>query len=84
MRQSAPALSRIIDATCSLILSGSGSSDSAGDSVRMPLERELGIHTRAIPGGCRWHVQDTVQRAWVALALMLKIEPKIHPAGAEV
>jgi tagatose-6-phosphate ketose/aldose isomerase len=51
MRQSAPALSPIMDGICGLIFSGSGSSDYAGDCVRMPLERELAIPTRAIPGG---------------------------------
>jgi tagatose-6-phosphate ketose/aldose isomerase len=51
MRQSAPALSRLIEGVSSLTFSGSGSSDYAGDCVRMVLQRELGINTRAIPGG---------------------------------
>jgi tagatose-6-phosphate ketose/aldose isomerase len=51
MRQSAPALSRLIEGVSSLTFSGSGSSDYAGDCVRMVLQRELGINTRAISGG---------------------------------
>jgi tagatose-6-phosphate ketose/aldose isomerase len=96
MRQSAPALSRIMDGIGSLIFSGSGSSDYAGDCVRMPLERELGIHTRAIPGGTllmhgshalplgRPGLMVSLARSGDspesvgALALVLKIEPKIR------
>jgi tagatose-6-phosphate ketose/aldose isomerase len=51
MRQSAPALSRLIDGISSLTLTGSGSSDYAGDCARMVLQKELAINTRAIPGG---------------------------------
>ena len=51
MRQSAPALSRLIEGISSLTLSGSGSSDYAGDCARIVLQKELAINTRAIPGG---------------------------------
>jgi tagatose-6-phosphate ketose/aldose isomerase len=51
MRQSAPALCPLVEGLSSLTLSGSGSSDYAGDCVRIALQRELGIDTRAIPGG---------------------------------
>jgi tagatose-6-phosphate ketose/aldose isomerase len=96
MRRSAPALSRILDGICSLSFSGSGSSDYAGDCVRMPLERELAINTRAIPGGTllmygshalsigRPGLMVSLARSGDspesvgALALMLKIEPKIR------
>jgi hypothetical protein len=51
MRQSAPALFRLLEGISSLTLSGSGSSDYAGGCVRLVLQRELDINTRAIPGG---------------------------------
>ena len=34
-----------------MVLSGSGSSDFAGDCVRMVLQKELSVNTQAIPGG---------------------------------
>jgi tagatose-6-phosphate ketose/aldose isomerase len=49
MEQSAPALSRCIEGISSLTLSGSGSSEFAGDCVRMILQKELGINVQAIP-----------------------------------
>src|SRR6266851_7462201 len=36
---------------CSIVLTGSGSSEYAGDCVRLPLQDELGIVTSAIGGG---------------------------------
>ena len=51
MRQSAPALFQLIEGISSLTFSGSGSSDYAGDCVRMLLRKELDINTQAIPGG---------------------------------
>ena len=50
IQQSAPALSHLIEGISSLTFSGSASSDYAGDGVRMVLQRELDVHTRAIPG----------------------------------
>jgi tagatose-6-phosphate ketose/aldose isomerase len=96
MRQSAPALSRLIEGISSLTFSGSGSSDYAGDCVRMALQRELAINTRAVPGGTllthgsralpigRPGLMVSLARSGDspesvgALALMLKIEPKIR------
>ena len=51
IRQSAPGLSQLIEGISSLTFSGSASSDYAGDGVRMVLQRELDLNTRAIPGG---------------------------------
>jgi tagatose-6-phosphate ketose/aldose isomerase len=96
MTNSSPALSRLIEGGSSLTLSGSGSSDYAGDCVRIALQSELGIDTRAIPGGTLLtHGSDALpigrpglmvllarsgdspERVG-ALALMLKIEPRIR------
>src|SRR5437764_14958082 len=51
MQQSARELSPLVEGISSLVLSGSGSSEFAGDCVRMPLQRELGIDAQAIAGG---------------------------------
>jgi tagatose-6-phosphate ketose/aldose isomerase len=51
MQQFAPVLSPLVEGLSSLVLSGSGSSDFAGDCVRMVLQNELGVNAQAIPGG---------------------------------
>ena len=51
MQQSARELSPLVSSTASLILSGSGSSEFAGDCVRMVLQKELNINAQAIAGG---------------------------------
>jgi tagatose-6-phosphate ketose/aldose isomerase len=51
MRQSVRELSPLVKSIASLILSGSGSSEFAGDCVRMVLQRELSVNTQAISGG---------------------------------
>ena len=51
MQQSGRELSPLVEGISSLVLSGSGSSEFAGDCVRMPLQRELGIDAQAIAGG---------------------------------
>ena len=51
MLQSAPALSSLLQGIGSLTLSGSGSSDYAGNCVRNALQCELDVNTQAIPGG---------------------------------
>ncbi len=44
-------LGSILNGMASLILTGSGSSEYAGDCVRLPLQNELGVGTQAIGGG---------------------------------
>ena len=51
MRQSVRELSPLVKSIASLILSGSGSSEPAGDCVRMVLQKELRVNTQAISGG---------------------------------
>jgi len=51
MQTRASALRKNIDGIHSLILSGSGSSEYAGECVRLPLQGELGIVTQALGGG---------------------------------
>ena len=51
MQQLARVLSPLVEGISSLVLSGSGSSDFAGDCVRMVLQKELSVSTQAIPGG---------------------------------
>jgi tagatose-6-phosphate ketose/aldose isomerase len=51
MRQSVRELSPLVKSIASLILSGSGSSEFAGDCVRMVLQKELGVNAQAIAGG---------------------------------
>ena len=46
----APEISALIKGISSLVLSGSGSSEFAGDCVRMVLQRELVIDAQAIAG----------------------------------
>jgi tagatose-6-phosphate ketose/aldose isomerase len=96
MRQSAPALSPLVEGISGLTISGSGSSDYAGDCVRVVLQKELRIDTQAIPGGTllthgspalpigRPGLMVSLARSGDspesagALALMLKMEPKIR------
>ena len=47
----APRLQSILSGICALILTGSGSSEYAGDCVRLVLQDELGILTQATGGG---------------------------------
>src|SRR5450755_2350115 len=51
MQQLARVLSPLVDGISSLVLSGSGSSEFAGDCVRMVLQKELGVYAQTIPGG---------------------------------
>lgn len=51
MLKSAPLITPLLKGISSLIFSGSGSSDYAGDCVRMVLQKELGVNTHAVPGG---------------------------------
>src|SRR5258708_1920376 len=51
MVQSAPALRHGLDGISSLTLTGSGSSEFAGDCVRMVLQKELGVNVQAVAGG---------------------------------
>ncbi len=51
MAQSALDLRGIVEGISSLTLSGSGSSEFAGDCVRMVLQKELGVDAQAIAGG---------------------------------
>jgi tagatose-6-phosphate ketose/aldose isomerase len=51
MQQFAPVLSPVVERISSLVLSGSGSSEFAGDCVRMVLQKELSVNAQAIPGG---------------------------------
>ncbi len=51
MRGQAARLQSILDGIASLTLTGSGSSEYAGDCVRLPLQNELGVVTQAIGGG---------------------------------
>jgi tagatose-6-phosphate ketose/aldose isomerase len=51
MQQSARELAPLVKSTATLILSGSGSSEFAGDCVRMVLQKELNINAQAIAGG---------------------------------
>lgn len=51
MRQSAGVLAPVVAGISSLIMSGSGSSDYAGDCVGMVLQKELGVTAQAIPSG---------------------------------
>jgi tagatose-6-phosphate ketose/aldose isomerase len=51
MQQSARELAPLVESISSLVLSGSGSSEFAGDCVRMILQKELRVNTQAIAGG---------------------------------
>lgn len=51
MVQSAPALVPSVQGISGLTLTGSGSSEYAGDCVRLALQRELGINVQAVAGG---------------------------------
>ncbi len=51
MQESAREISPLIEGISSLVLSGSGSSEFAGDCVRMALQKELVIDAHAIAGG---------------------------------
>ncbi len=51
MQQFARVLSPVVERVSSLVLSGSGSSEFAGDCVRMVLQKELSVNAQAIPGG---------------------------------
>ncbi len=51
MRGNAAALRSILTGVSSLVLTGSGSSEYAGDCVRLTLQNELGILAEAIGGG---------------------------------
>lgn len=51
MRQNAPALRQLLAGISSVILTGSGSSEYAGDCARLPLQKELGANVQAIGGG---------------------------------
>jgi tagatose-6-phosphate ketose/aldose isomerase len=51
MQQFARVLSPVVERISSLVLSGSGSSEFAGDCVRMVLQEELSVNAQAIPGG---------------------------------
>ena len=51
MRGNSAALRSTLDGASSLILTGSGSSEYAGDCVRLTLQNELGVLTQAIGGG---------------------------------
>ena len=50
MQQLARVLSPLVEGISGLVLSGSGSSDFAGDCVRMVLQKELRVNTQAVPG----------------------------------
>ncbi len=51
MQGKAASLQSALAGIASLILTGSGSSEYAGDCVRLPLQSELGVLTQAIAGG---------------------------------
>lgn len=51
MQQFDRVLSPVVERISSLVLSGSGSSEFAGDCVRMVLQKELSVNAQAIPGG---------------------------------
>jgi tagatose-6-phosphate ketose/aldose isomerase len=51
MQGKAASLRPVLQGIASLILTGSGSSEYAGDCVRLPLQNELGVLTQAIGGG---------------------------------
>ena len=51
MAQSTPSLLHCVQGLSSLILTGSGSSEYAGDCVRMVLQKELQVNSQAIGGG---------------------------------
>src|SRR5882757_980831 len=51
MVQSTPALLHRLEGISSLTLTGSGSSEYAGDCVRMVLQKELGVNVQAVAGG---------------------------------
>src|SRR5258708_23525071 len=51
MQQSAREVSPLVKSISSLILSGSGSSEFAGDCVRMVLQKELSVNAQAIARG---------------------------------
>src|SRR5882757_7659584 len=51
MVQSAPKLLRSVQGVPSIVLTGSGSSEYAGDCVRMVLQKELGVNVQAVAGG---------------------------------
>ena len=51
MQQFARILSPVVERISSLVLSGSGSSEFAGDCVRLVLQKELSVNSQAIPGG---------------------------------
>ena len=51
MQSKAASLRPALSGISSLILTGSGSSEYAGDCVRLPLQNELGVVAQAIAGG---------------------------------
>jgi tagatose-6-phosphate ketose/aldose isomerase len=51
MLRSAPTLKACVSGIASLLLTGSGSSEFAGDCVRLPLQNELGVIVQALSGG---------------------------------
>src|SRR5690348_6993119 len=51
MEQRISSLRNSTKGICTLILTGSGSSEYAGECVRLPLQTELGIVTQALGGG---------------------------------
>jgi len=51
MVESAPSLQRCVKGICGITLTGSGSSEFAGDCVRLALQRELGVNVQAVAGG---------------------------------
>ena len=51
MREVAGKLRSVLSGITSLALTGSGSSEYAGDCVRLPLRDELGVATEAIGAG---------------------------------
>jgi tagatose-6-phosphate ketose/aldose isomerase len=51
MVESAPSLGRCVEGICGLTLTGSGSSEYAGDCVRFALQKDLGINVQAVAGG---------------------------------
>src|SRR5262249_13214579 len=51
MQESAASLTPVLKDISSLVLSGSGSSEYAGDCARMILQKELGINTSTVSGG---------------------------------
>src|SRR5258707_3821388 len=51
MQGKAASVRPVLAGLASLTLAGSGSSEYAGDCVRLPLQNELGVLTQAIGGG---------------------------------